>query len=159
MKENAERLKDFDPITGAIQFPTFLALIEKMAKRKDRFSLVSVKLLSVSAHNRNIGVESTNNLIRKVFQIVKYYAGGQSFITRKTGGHFYIALKGSETFETRNMIKLLHHAISKSLSEEGLSSGVKDMIELSMANFPGDTEDLWKLFETTEEKKPKKFSD
>ena len=57
------------------------------------------------------------------------------------------------------MVKLLHHAISKSLSEERLSSGVKDMIELSMANFPEDTEDLWKLFETKEEKKPKKFSD
>jgi len=159
MKENAERLKDFDPITGAIQFPAFLTLIEKMAKRQDRFSLVSVKLLNVLAYNRKMGVESTNNIIRRVFQVVKYYAGSQSFITRKSGGHFYIALKGSETFETRNMMKLLQHAISKSLSEDRVSSGVKDMIELDMTSFPGDTEDLWKLFETKEEKKSKKFSD
>jgi hypothetical protein len=90
---------------------------------------------------------------------VKYYAGNQSFITRKGAGHFYIALKGSETFETRNMIKLLHHAITKSLSEERLSSGARDMIELSMVNFPEDTGDLWNLFEQREEKKLKKFSD
>jgi GGDEF domain-containing protein len=147
MKENAERLKDFDPITGAIQFPTFLALIEKMAKKQDRFSLVSVKLLDVSAYNRKIGVEPTNNLIRKVFQVMKYYAGNQSFITRKGGGHFYIAVKGNETFETRNMVKLLHHALSKSLSEEKLSSGAKDMIELNIAGFPEDTADLWKFFD------------
>jgi GGDEF domain-containing protein len=159
MKENAERLKDFDPITGAIQFSAFLALIEKMAKKQDRFSLVSVKLLNVSTYNRKIGVESTNNIIRKVFQIVKYYAGGQSFIARKGGGHFYIALKGSQTFETRNMVKLLQHAISKSLSEERLSLSARDMIELDIASFPEDTEDLWNLFEKKEEKKPKKFSD
>ena len=159
MKENAERLKDFDPITGAIQFPAFLALIEKMAKRQDRFSLVSVRVPNMSTYNRKMGVESTNDLIRKVFQIVKYYAGSQSFITRKGAGHFYIALKGSESFETRNTVKLLHHAISKSLSEERLSSGAKDMIELGMVNFPEDTDDLWNLFEKKEEKKLKKFSD
>ena len=157
MKENAERLKDFDPITGAIQFPVFLALIEKMAKRQDRFSLVSVKLTNVSACNRKMGVESTNNIIRKVFQVVKYYAGSQSFITRKGGGHFYIALKGSETFETRNMVKLLQHAISKSLSEEGLPSGTGNVVESTMMSFPGDTGDFWKLFEPKEEKKAKKI--
>ena len=157
MKENAERLKDFDPITGAIQFPVFLALIEKMAKRQDRFSLISVKLTSVSAYNRKMGIEQANNIIRKVFQVVKYYAGSQSFITRKGGGHFYIALKGSETFETRNTVKLLQLAISKSLSEEGLSSGTGNVVESTMTSFPGDTGDFWKLFETKEEKKAKKI--
>jgi GGDEF domain-containing protein len=147
MKENAERLKDFDPITGAIQFPAFLALIEKMAKRQDRFSLVSVKLLDVSACNRKMGVESTNNLIRKIFQVIKYYAGNQSFISRKGGGHFYIAAKGNETFETRNTAKLLHHALNKTLSEERLLSGAKNVIELNIAGFPDETGDLWKFFD------------
>ena len=104
-----------------------------------------------------MGVEPTNNIIRKVFQVVKYYAGSQSFITRKGGGHFYIALKGSETFETRNTVKLLQHAISKSLSEEGLSSGAGNVIESTMTSFPEDTGDLWKLFEKKEEKKAKKI--
>jgi len=90
---------------------------------------------------------------------VKYYAGSQSFITRKGGGHFYIALKGSETFETRNTVKFLQHAISKSLSEEGLPSGTGNVVESTMMSFPGDTGDFWKLFEPREEKKAKKYSD
>ncbi len=152
MKENAERLKDFDPVTGAIQFPAFLALVEKMVKRQDRFSLVSVKLHNISTYNRKMGVESTNDLIRKVFQVIKYYASDQSFITRKSAGHFYIALRGSEVFETRNTLKLLNHAINKSLSEERLSSGVKDVIEFNMASSPGDIDDLWNFFEKIEKR-------
>lgn len=152
MKENAERLKDFDPVTGAIQFPAFLALVEKMVKRRDRFSLVSVKLQNVSAYNRKMGVESTNELIRKIFQVIKYYGSDQSFIARKGGGHFYVVLKGGETYETRNTLKLLNHAINKSLSEERLSSGIKDVIELNVTGFPGDIDDLWNFFEKIEKR-------
>jgi len=156
VKQHLERLKDFDPVTGALQFDAFLALMEKMTKRQDRFSLVSVKLLNVSTYNKKMGVEFTNDLLRKVFQVVKYCTGSQSFVTRKSGGHFYIALKGSETFETRNMAKLLHYGISKSLSEESLSDA-GSMIELGMTSFPEDTQDLWELFEKPEEKKLKKI--
>jgi GGDEF domain-containing protein len=103
-----------------------------------------------------MGVEFTNDLLRKVFQVVKYCTGSQSFVTRKSGGHFYIALKGSETFETRNMVKVLHYGISKSLSEESLSDA-GSMIELGMTSFPEDTQDLWELFEKPEEKKLRKI--
>ncbi len=147
MKENAERLKDFDPVTGAIQFSAFLVLVEKMIKQRDKFSLISLKLPYISTYNKKIGVEATNDQIRKVFQIVKYYAGNRSYIARKGGGHFYIVLREIETFEARNKVKLLQHAVGKSLSEEGLSSGAKDGIELNMMNFPEDGEDLWKFFE------------
>ena len=147
MKENAERLKDFDPVTGAIQFSAFLALIEKMLKRRDKFSLISLRLSHVSAYNEKIGVEATNDRLRKIFQIAKYYAGNRSYITRKGGGHFYIVLRENEPFEARNKLKLLQHAVGKSLSEEGLPSGVRDVIELDMVNFPEDGENLWKFFE------------
>lgn len=151
MKEHVERLKDFDAVTGALQFPAFLSLLEKMVKKQDRFSLVSVNLLNIRSYNRKRGVEGTNELLRKVFQVMKYCAGSQSFITRKSGGHFYIVLKGSEIFEIRNMVKLLNHTIVKSLSEEKLSE-TGGMLQLSMASFPEDSGNLWELFEIVERK-------
>jgi len=158
MKEHVERLKDFDPVTGALQFSTFLALTEKMVKKQDSFSLISVKLLHVPTYNRKMGVAATNDLLQKVFQVMKYCAGGKSFIARKNGGHFYIALKGSEVFETRNMMKLLNHAISKSLSDERTAES-GGAIEFGMASFPEDARDLWDLFAKPEEKRLKKNID
>ncbi|HVN96979.1 MAG TPA: GAF domain-containing protein [Syntrophorhabdaceae bacterium] len=158
MKEHLERLKDFDPVTGALQFSVFLALLEKMIKRDDRFSLISVKLDDLTACNRAMGVEFTDNLLRKVLQVVKYCTGSKSFVTRKSGGHFYVAVKGNETFETRNMLKFLHHAISKSLSEEKLSD-MGNKVEIAVANFPDDTRDLWKLFDKQKETKFRKIID
>ncbi len=158
MKEHLERLKDFDPVTGALQFNAFLALLEKMIKKDDKFVLISVKLLNLSTYNREKGVHFTNDLLRKVLQVVKYCAGSKSFVTRKSGGHFYIALKDAETFETRNMLKFLNHAIAKSLSEERLSD-TAGTVELGMVSFPEDTRELWRLFEKQEEKKFKKIID
>lgn len=157
MKEHVERLKDFDSVTGALQFPAFLMLLERMVKKKDKFSLVSLKVLNIDAYNRKRGVEGTNDILRKVFQVMKYCAGSQSFITRKSGGHFYIALKGSEIFEIRNMVKLLNHTIVKSLSEERISES-GGMLQLGVTSFPEDSGDLWELFEKVE-KKLKKIID
>ncbi len=156
VKEHAERLKDFDPLTSAIAFPSFLLLLEKMTRNKDRFSLISVKLLDTALYNRRRGAAVTNDLLKKVHHVINYCAGSRSFVSRKSGGHFYIALKDSELFETRNMVKLLHHAIGKSLSEERLSEG-GNVIELTTASFPEDSHDLWGLFEKGEEKKLKKI--
>ncbi len=114
-------------------------------------------MLNIDAYNRKRGVEGTNDILRKVFQVMKYCAGSQSFITRKSGGHFYIALKGSEIFEIRNMVKLLNHTIVKSLSEERISES-GGMLQLGVTSFPEDSGDLWELFEKVE-KKLKKIID
>ena len=43
MRENLEKLKDFEPVTGSIQFTTFLGLMERLIKKDEKFSLLSVK--------------------------------------------------------------------------------------------------------------------
>lgn len=151
MKEHIDRLKDFDSATGALQFPSFLAILEKMARKKENFYLISVKLLNMMGYNRAIGIEATNSLLKRVYQVIKYYAGDYSFICRKGGGRFIIMVKGKEAFETRNMIKLLNHAITKSLSEEQLSDG-RDDVEIGMSRYPEDAQDIWGLLEKAENK-------
>jgi len=156
MRGHLDRIKDFDPVTGAVQFPVFLSIVEKMAKKNERFSILCVKLGNIGLYNKRMGSEGTNDLLRRLCQVIRYCAGGKAFVTRKGGGRFFVLLKGGETFETRNMMKLLYHAIGKSLSEEGLSTGA-GMIELGTASFPDDSSDLWELFDRIEEKKIRKF--
>ncbi len=93
MRENLEKLKDFEPVTGSIQFTTFLGLMEKSIKKNEKFSLLSVKLSHLKTYNRNMGYEFTNDLLQKVFQVIRHCVGSNSFISRKGGGHFYILLR------------------------------------------------------------------
>jgi GGDEF domain-containing protein len=156
MREHLDRIRDFDPVTGAVQFPVFLDAVETMARKKQRFSVLSVKLGNMVLYNRKMGAEGTNDLLRKVCQVIRYCAGGNAFVARKSGGRFFVLLKGGETFETRNMMKLLYHAVGKSLAEQGLSAGA-GVVELGTVSFPDDSPDLWELFDRIEEKKIRKF--
>lgn len=156
MREHLDRIRDFDPVTGAIHFPVFLGIVEKMASRSEQFSILCVKLGNLLMYNRRMGCEGANDLLRRICQVIRYCAGGKAFVARKSGGRFYILLKGGESFETRNMMKLLYHAIGKSLSEEGLSMGA-GMIEMGTVNFPDDSSDPWELFERIEDRKIRKF--
>jgi GGDEF domain-containing protein len=156
MREHLDRIRDFDPVTGAVQFPVFLDVVETMARKRQRFSVLSVKLGNMVLYNRKMGAEGTNDLLRKVCQVIRYCAGGNAFVARKSGGRFFVLLKGGETFETRNMMKLLYHAVGKSLAEQGLSAGA-GVVELGTVSFPDDSADLWELFDRIEEKKIRKF--
>ncbi len=156
MREHLDRIRDFDPVTGAVQFPVFLSAVETMARKNERFSILCVKLGNIVLYNRKMGSEGTNDLLRRICQVIRYCAGGKAFVARKNGGRFFVLLKGGETFETRNMMKLLYHAVGKSLSEEGLSAGA-GMIELGTVSYPDDSRDLWELFDRIEEKKIRKF--
>ncbi len=156
MREHLDRIRDFDPVTGAVQFPVFLGVIESMAKKKERFSILCVKLGNMVLYNRKMGYDGTNDLLRRICQVIRYCAGGKTFVARKNGGRFFVLVRGGETFETRNMMKLLYHAIGKSLTEEGLSLGA-GVIELGMVSFPDDSTDMWELFDRIEEKKIRKY--
>jgi len=54
------------------------------------------------------------------------------------------------------MMKLLYHAVGRSLAEQGLSAGA-GVVELGTVSFPDDSPDLWELFDRIEEKKIRKF--
>ena len=55
MEEHIEKIKEFDPVTGFLQFSTFLGLAEKMIEKGDRFHLLSVKLPHMDVYNRKMG--------------------------------------------------------------------------------------------------------
>jgi GGDEF domain-containing protein len=156
MREHIDRIRDFDPVTGAVQFPVFLGMIESLARKKERFSILCVKLGNVARYNRTLGCDGTNHLLRRICQVIRYCAGGKTFVARKNGGRFFVLLKGGETYETRNMMKILYHAIGKSLAEEGLSPG-SGVIELGTVSYPDDSSDPWELFDRIEEKKIRKY--
>lgn len=156
MREHVDRIRDFDPVTGAVQFSVFLRVIESMARKKERFSILCVKLGNVALYNRKMGCDGTNDFLRRICQVIRYCAGGKTFVARKNGGRFFVLLRGGETYETRNMMKLLYHAIGKSLTEEGLSPGA-GVIELGTVSYPDDSSDPWELFDRIEEKKIRKY--
>jgi GGDEF domain-containing protein len=153
LKENLERLRDFEPVTDSIQFPVFLEILDSLTKKRDRFSLLSVKLTNVLAFNKQIGLRATNALLKKIFQIIRYSVGGQAFITRRGGGHFYVLLRGDEKVEVRSIVRILNYTISKGISEEEVS-GISGNLETGVASFPEDgATDTWDLLEKAEGRK------
>jgi GGDEF domain-containing protein len=152
MRENLEKIRDFEPVTGSIQFTAFLGLMEKIMKKGERFSLLSVKLIHMGTYNRRLGYAFTNELLQKVFQVIRYCAGGNSLITRKGGGHFYILLRGSEAFDARNILKILNYTIAKNISDD-LDVDHKNMTELGVSHFPDDSKNLWELLDRARDRK------
>jgi len=152
MRENLEKLKDFEPVTGSIQFTTFLGLMERLIKKEEKFSLLSVKLAHLNAYNRNMGFEFTNGLLQKVFQVIRYCVGSSSLISRKGGGHFYVLLRSREALDARNILKILNYTISKNISEE-FASDQKTMTEMGISHFPEDSKNLWELLDRANDRK------
>jgi GGDEF domain-containing protein len=153
MKENLERLRDFEPVTDSIQFPVFLEILENMTKKVNKFSLLSVKLKNMHLFNKHMGLGYTNNLLKKVFQIIRYCVGGQAFITRKGGGHFYVLLRNDEKVEVKNMMRILDYTINKSIAEEKVSD-ISAGLETGITRFPDDgIVSIWELLNRAEGKK------
>jgi len=152
MRENLEKVKDFDPVTGSIQFTTFLGFAERSIKKNERFSLLSVKLGGIDMYNRNMGYEFTNGLLQKVFQIIRHCTGSSSFISRKGGGRFYILLREREAFDVRNILKILNYTIAKNISED-IKIDQNNLTEVGVSHFPDDSQNLWELLDRAKERR------
>jgi GGDEF domain-containing protein len=144
MRENLERIRDIEPVTGSIHFPAFVRITDEIIKKGEPFALLSVKLPHVDLYNRKMGYEFTDSLLRKVFQVIRYCAGRNALITREGGGHFYIMIKGNKIVELNNILKILHYTISKNISEEKALEGAI-LVDSGMSNFPEDGDNLWDL--------------
>jgi diguanylate cyclase (GGDEF)-like protein len=152
MRESLEKLKDFEPVTGSIQFNTFLGITEKAIKKGKRFALLSVKLNNLDVYNRAMGHELANELLQKVFQVIRHCAGGDTLITRKGGGHFYVLMKETETLGATNMLRILNYTISKNISEQ-VAVDRKNVADLGVAHFPEDGGSVWELLDCAKDKK------
>jgi len=152
MRENLEKLKDFEPITDALQYPVFLRILDKTVKRPDKFSLLSIRLSGIHACNKLMGLNFTNNLLKRVFQIIKNCVDSRSYISRKGGGRFYILLKGSDLYQTNNILRILHYSIIKYLDEERIDKSMCN-VEIGVSYFPDDGLNMWGMLEKTEKQR------
>ncbi|MCX5806540.1 MAG: GAF domain-containing protein [Proteobacteria bacterium] len=153
MKDNLERLRDFEPVTDSIQFPVFLEILENMTKKGDKYSLLSLKLKNIRLFNKHMGLSYTNNLLKKIFKIIRYCVGGQAFITRKGGGHFYVLSRSDERVDFKNIMRILDYTINKSIAEENITY-ISSGIETGVARFPEDgTVNIWELLNIAEGRK------
>ena len=154
MQDHLEKVKEFEPVTGSIQFTTFLGILEKMIRKGDRFYLLSVKLPHLHVYNKKMGFEYTNGVLGKVAKVIRYCAGKSAFITRKGGGHFYAVIKGSDPMEIKNLMRILNHTIRKRVFEDK-AWDVDSAVESGVACFPEDGTELWALMEKTGMKRNK----
>lgn len=152
MRENLEKLKDFEPVTDALQFPVFLEISDKIIKKSEKFSLLSIKLSGIKACNRHMGLDFTNKLLKKVFHIIKNCVGTRAYVARKRGGHFSVLLKDSDVMEISSILRVLHYSIAKGLAEEKVDNIMNDA-EIGISSFPEDSTDIWGLLDKAGHKK------
>jgi diguanylate cyclase (GGDEF)-like protein len=144
MRQNLERVKDYEPTTGCIHFPTFLRIADNTVKKREPFALLSVKIAHLDLYNQRMGYEFTDNLLRKVFHVIRYSVGRNAVIAREGGGHFYIIIRDNRIVELHNVLKILHYTITKNISEEKVIENAT-LVESGMSNFPEDGDNLWEL--------------
>ncbi len=144
MRQNLERIKDYEPTTGCIHFPAFLRIADTTVKKRESFALLSVKIAHLDLYNRKMGYEFTDSLLRKVFHVIRYSVGRNAIIAREGGGHFYILIKGNRIVELHNVLKILHYTITKNISEEKVVESTV-LVESGMSNFPEDGDNIWEL--------------
>ncbi len=143
-QEELEAQSQKDPATGAMGFAIFFDFIEKMAKQRKSFSLISVKLPGFTNINKTLGARQADDLLKKMRQAVEYGAGKNAMATRSGGAHFYAALAGSDgSEESRNILNILKVGVLNALPIP--TSGLKKELEIGTAHFPRDGTDLWEL--------------
>jgi GGDEF domain-containing protein len=138
-----------DPTTGALRFRLLLDHLTGMAKKKEPFSIVSVKLPNFGPLRRRLGTKASDAILRKMHQGIGFCMGkGDAVVARSGGSHFYVAAKGLTEPEGENMLKILRFTILRNLSPE--VTVAKRDLEIGTASFPGDSEDPWELLEIAE---------
>jgi len=151
MQDHLERVKEFEPVTGSIQFTTFLGILEKMLIKGDRFYLLSVKLPYIHVYNRKMGFAFTNGMLGQVANVIRYCAGNNVYITRKGGGHFYVLVKDGDATEIKNLMKILNHTIRKSVFEDK-TWNTDSAVELRASCFPDDGRDPGRFWRKRQKK-------
>jgi GGDEF domain-containing protein len=136
---------DRDPVTGALSFGSFYAQIEGMTSHGKDFALFSVRLNSFKTYNRSQGVGRADDMLRRAHQAIAYCMGKTAIITRSGGGHFYGAVRGADVSENENILNILRFTVLGNMAEA--PPGATTGIELGIAFFPRDGEDVWTLMD------------
>ncbi|MCX7856493.1 MAG: hypothetical protein N2513_00700 [Deltaproteobacteria bacterium] len=116
-KEYLEKLKDIDPVTGALQFNYFLRIAEEFIKKNIKFGLIKISLLKLSAFNREKGVDFTEQMLKKACYLIRHSSGETSFVSRKAGGKFYVLIPRRDPPSVKNTAKMIDYTIFKGIYE------------------------------------------
>lgn len=150
-RADIESFRHFDSLTGSLQFTAFLDILDKKIRRKEGFSLLSVKVPNISLCNSTMGLSFTNRLIKKVFNIIANCAGLGATISRKGAGHFYLLLKGDSSSDMDSLIRVLKHTIKRVFQEDRVSEMIGS-IDIFTTSWPKDGPDLWAILNKTNER-------
>ncbi len=153
--EEMESQVDFDPTTGSLRFEPFFDALGQLAKRKKGFSLVSIGLPDFRRLRRKVGVGTTDDILRKMYQSIEHCMGKSALIARD-GDRFHVAVRGASSAEGDGVLKILRYTILRNIPSEATAGG-RD-IEIGAAYFPRDGEDLWQLLEVAETRGKKQTS-
>lgn len=147
-EEYTRTIGSLDALTGALQFQPFLSTVQELVRKRRRFTLVSLLLKDVREYNRVLGLEGTNEFLRKVSSIIRYHFGKNSLACRKSGGHFYILLK--ERADLPTALEGLKISLLRLIEKEGLSW--EGAVEIGSSSFPDESEEVFELIEIAEKK-------
>ncbi|HOJ43797.1 MAG TPA: diguanylate cyclase, partial [Syntrophorhabdaceae bacterium] len=143
-KNAYERIKNFEPVTGALYFSKFLRILEETIKKEKRICVASIRLKVVDAINRNLGIAFTDMFLNKVYNAIRQCLGNNVIVTRKSGGHFYALVDINERLNTKNALMVLNKIISKNLADEKRFE-VEHIVDSGISFYPEDAKNIWEL--------------
>jgi len=143
-KKAYERIKNFEPVTGAYYFSRFLRILEEEIKKEKRICVASIRLNVIDAINRNLGVKFTDMFLKKVYNAIRQCLGNNTIITRKSGGHFYALVDIVERSGTKNALMILNKIVTKNLVDEKRFEA-EHIIDSGISFYPEDARNIWEL--------------
>ncbi|MCX8021619.1 MAG: diguanylate cyclase [Syntrophorhabdaceae bacterium] len=147
MKEYVKKAQSFETVTDSTQFPIFVEKVTDFIKKGERFSLLSVKIKGVRRFNELLGFEFTNNLLKRVSEIIKFCVDGYSMISRRGGGHFYVVSKNRDRNKMQNILKIIGYTIKKYMAEQKIEDCYRG-VEAWVRILPDDGFcDLWEFID------------
>ncbi|MCS7280686.1 MAG: GAF domain-containing protein [Desulfobacterota bacterium] len=150
-KEYLEKLKEADPVTGALQFNYFLRIAEELIKKPIKFALLKVALLNIRTFNRERGIDFTEEVLRKAYHLIVNISGGTSFVARKSGGKFYLIFPRKDPSSVKNTAKIIDYTIFKAIYEcyngKTKFERKEEAVQSRLVFFPEDGVELASLLE------------
>jgi GGDEF domain-containing protein len=145
-EQYTRKIGSLDALTGMLQFAPFLSKLRDMVRERRAFTLVSVSIKGLGQLNRILGLEGTNDLLRRVSGLIRHHFGEGTTACRKSGGHFYVLLKERRDLPSR--LEALKMNLTRLMEREGLGS--EGNIECGFSLFPDDAEEVFDLLERSE---------
>lgn len=143
------RLEYLEPLTKTLHFPYFLLRMQELTKKREAFSLFSFRIRNLEHLNERIGIEKTNEFLKKVAHLIKYHFGEDAIVTRKSGGSFYVLSREKENPE--KLIETVKISLLK-IGEEEAFTKIEDLFDCWVFSYPEQAKTISDLLKKLEKK-------